>query len=157
MPSIFIVAIVLIIIGWIILNQTVFGRMLIAIGNNEEAVRLSGHNPSIYKIAAFVICGLTAGIAGVVYMARLTIASPILGVGFELNAIAATIIGGTSLFGGKGSVVGAFVGACIIGVLTNGLLLLGMSDFLRQMVTGLVIVIAVVLDTYRAKVLARSV
>ncbi len=84
-------------------------------------------------------------------MLRLNIASPILGVGFELNAIAAVVIGGTSMGGGKGSLVGTFFGACIIGVLNNALLLLGIGDFARQIVTGAIIVFAVVLDTYRAK------
>jgi ribose transport system permease protein len=82
-------------------------------------------------------------------------ASPILGVGFELNAIAAVVIGGTSMMGGKGSLVGTFLGACIIGVLNNGLLLLGMGDFARQIVTGLIIVAAVVIDTYRNRILSR--
>ena len=89
------------------------------------------------------------------YMMRLNISSPILGVGFELNAIAAVVIGGTSMSGGKGSMVGTFLGACIIGVLNNGLLLLGMGDFARQMVTGSIIIIAVIIDTYRAKFLIQ--
>ncbi len=84
-------------------------------------------------------------------MPRLGIASPIAGVAFELDAIAAVIIGGTSLSGGKGSVIGTFFGACIIGVLANGLILLGLSDFVRQIITGLVIVLAVVLDHFRSR------
>ena len=125
--------------------------MIYAIGNNEEAVRLSGHNTGAYKILAFVFCGLTVGVAAIMYMLRLNIASPILGVGFELNAIAATVIGGTSMSGGKGSMIGTFLGACIIGVLNNGLLIVGLDDNARQIVTGFIIVFAVVLDTYRAK------
>ncbi|MCJ2164711.1 MULTISPECIES: ABC transporter permease [unclassified Pseudodesulfovibrio] len=154
LPVIFIMALTLVIVGTIILNRSVFGRMIYAIGNNEEAVRLSGHNTIVYKIAAFVICGGCVGIAGIMYMLRLSMASPILGVGFELNAIAAVVIGGTSMMGGKGSLVGTFLGACIIGVLNNGLLLLGMGDFARQIVTGLIIVAAVVIDTYRNRVLS---
>jgi ribose transport system permease protein len=149
-PVIFIMAIFLVAAGHFILKKTVFGRMIYAIGNNEEAVRLSGHNTKIYKVAAFVICGATVGMAAVLYMLRLNIASPILGNGFELSAIAAVVIGGTSMSGGKGSLIGTLFGAAIIGVLNNGLLLLGMSDFARQIVTGAIIVIAVVLDTYRA-------
>ena len=84
-------------------------------------------------------------------MARLNISSPIAGIGFELNAIAAVIIGGTSINGGRGSIIGTFLGAFIIGVLANGLLLIGLNDFQRQMITGIVIIIAVVLDHYRAK------
>ncbi|HSW08330.1 ABC transporter permease [Aquabacterium sp.] len=150
-PAIFLVALALVALGWFVLNRTVFGRLIYAIGNNEEAVRLAGHNVMGYKIAAFVICGATVGVGAVIYMTRLTIASPISGIGFELNAIAAVIIGGTSLSGGRGSIVGTLLGACIIGVLANGLILIGMSDFLRQMVTGFVIILAVVLDVYRAR------
>ena len=152
-PVIFIIALTLVLIGHFILVKTIFGRMIYAIGNNEEAVRLSGHNPKVYKIAAFVICGATVGVAAILYMLRLNIASPILGNGFELQAIAAVVIGGTSMSGGKGSLIGTLIGAAIIGILNNGLLLLGMSDFARQIVTGAIIVIAVVLDTYRAKLL----
>ncbi len=151
-PYIFIVAIVIVFLGAFILRWTVFGRMLLAIGNNEEAVRLSGKNTAIVKILAFTITGWCVGVAGIMYMARLTIASPILGVAFELNAIAAVIIGGTSLFGGKGSFIGTFIGACIMGVLNNGLILMGVGDFARQVVTGVVIIIAVIIDAYRAKV-----
>ena len=152
LPFIFIVAVALVLLGRFILNRTVFGRMIYAIGNNEEAVRLSGHNPSVYKIAAFTLCGVTVGLAAIMYMLRLNIASPILGVGFELNAIAAVVIGGTSMSGGKGSMVGTFLGACIIGVLNNGLLLIGLGDFARQMVTGAIIILAVIIDTYRVKI-----
>ena len=152
-PVIFIIAILLVAAGHFILVKTLFGRMIYAIGNNEEAVRLSGHNPKIYKVAAFVICGATVGLAAILYMLRLNIASPILGSGFELSAIAAVVIGGTSMSGGKGSLIGTLIGAAIIGVLNNGLLLLGMSDFARQIVTGAIIVFAVILDTYRIKLL----
>ena len=154
-PVIFILALVFVLIGNFILRQSVFGRLIYAIGNNEEAVRLSGHNTSVYKVAAFTICGATVGAAAIMYMLRLNIASPILGVGFELNAIAAVVIGGTSMSGGKGSLIGTFLGASIMGVLNNGLLLLGMGDFARQIVTGLIIVAAVVIDTYRAGFLKR--
>ncbi len=157
-PVIFIIAIVLVALGDLVLRRTVFGRIIYAIGNNEESVRLSGHNTRIYKVVAFVICGAMVGIAAITYMLRLNIASPILGVGFELNAIAAVVIGGTSMNGGKGSMIGTLLGACIMGVLNNGLLLIGLGDFARQIVTGCVIILAVVLDTYRnkaAKLLSR--
>ncbi|UOA29181.1 ABC transporter permease [Pseudosulfitobacter sp. DSM 107133] len=153
-PVVFILALVLVAIAWFVLNFTVFGRLIYGIGNNEEAVRLAGHPVFWYKVAAFTICGATAGIAALVYMARLSISSPIAGIGFELNAIAAVIIGGTSLSGGRGSVIGTLLGAFIIGVLANGLILIGLSDFVRQMITGIVIIIAVILDYYRAKLSA---
>lgn len=155
-PLIFIVALALVVISWFVLNRTIFGRLVYAIGTNEEAVRLSGHRPGVIKVAVFTISGLTAGIAGIINMSRLTVASPIVGVGFELSAIAAVIIGGTSLFGGKGSVIGTLIGASIIGVLQNGLVLLGVDDFLRQMITGLVIILAVILDYYRNVFTERS-
>lgn len=150
-PIIFIIALAIVFLGRFILRRTVFGRLVYCIGNNEEAVRLSGHNTSTYRIIAFVISGLTVGIASIIYMARLTVADAIVGTGFELNAIAAVIIGGTSFSGGKGSLVGTFLGACLMGVLNNGLLLMGVSDFIRQMITGVVIVVAVIVDSYRAK------
>ena len=153
-PVIFLLALALLAVGWVVLTRTVFGRMIYAIGNNEEAVRLSGHRPFVTKLLAFTVTGLCVGIAAVVYMTRLTIANPILGIGFELNAIAAVIIGGTSLSGGRGSLVGTLLGAAIIGVLANGLILMGVTDFIRQIVTGLVIILAVVLDATRARLSA---
>jgi ribose transport system permease protein len=152
-PSIFLIALTVTLLLIFVLSKTVYGRFIYAIGNNEEAVRLSGHNTKVKKVIAFVICGGTVGVAAILYMLRLNIASPILGYNFELYAIAATILGGTSLFGGKGSLTGTFFGVCIIGVLNNGLLLVGMDDFVRQIVTGLIIVAAVILDTYRSKFL----
>jgi ribose transport system permease protein len=154
-PAIFLIALILVILGSIILRKTVFGRMIFAIGNNEESVRLSGHNVKFYKVLAYTICGGTVGIATIMYMLRMSIASPILGVGFELNAIAAVVIGGTSMSGGKGSLIGTFLGASIMGVLNNGLLLIGMGDFARQIVTGVIIILAVILDTYRTKFSAK--
>ncbi|MDR1613452.1 MAG: ABC transporter permease [Planctomycetota bacterium] len=150
-PLIFIFSLVIVFFGYVVLRFTIYGRMIYAIGNNEEAVRLSGHNTKFHKVAAYVICGAAVGIAAILYMLRLNIASPILGNGFELNAIAAAVIGGTSMSGGKGSPIGTLIGAAIMGVLNNGLLLIGMGDFARQIVTGFIIVLAVVLDTYRAK------
>jgi ribose transport system permease protein len=155
-PVIFLMALGVVLLGRFVLARTIFGRMIYAIGNNEEAVRLSGHDPAFYKAAAFTVCGGMVGLAATMYMMRLNIASPILGVGFELNAIAAVVIGGTSMSGGKGSMVGTFLGASIMGVLNNGLLLLGMGDFARQMVTGLIIVVAVIIDKYRGRALARA-
>ncbi|ASY69167.1 ribose ABC transporter permease [Sinorhizobium fredii USDA 205] len=153
-PVVFLIALALVAIAWFVLSKTVFGRLLYGIGNNEEAVRLAGHSLMTYKIAAFTIAGVLVGIAAMVYMARLNIASPIIGIGFELNAIAAVIIGGTSLSGGRGSVIGTLLGACIIGVLANGLILFGLSDFMRQLITGVVIILAVIIDKYRERITA---
>ncbi|MFJ2744751.1 ABC transporter permease [Streptomyces sp. NPDC087440] len=154
-PSLFWIALVMVAVGHLVLTRTVFGRLVFAIGANEEAVRLSGHRTSVVKVAAFVIAGFAVGIAAVTYMARLNIASPSIGGGYELSAIAAVVIGGASLSGGKGSMIGTLLGACLLGVLTNGLLLMGVSDFQRQMITGVVIMVAVVVDHYRGKLAAR--
>ncbi len=153
LPSIFLIAVAIVLLGWFILRFTVFGRMIYAIGTNEEAVRLSGHKPRKYKIAAFTISGLTAGIAAMVYLLRLNVGSPIAGIGYELNAIAAVIIGGTSFSGGKGSIIGTLVGACILQVLSTGLQLFGIGDNFKPIVIGAVIVLAVVLDAYRDRIL----
>jgi ribose transport system permease protein len=152
-PTIFLIALTVIAIGWFILKFTVFGRFIYAIGTNEEAVRLSGHSPRRYKIAAFTISGLTAGAAAIVYLLRLNVGSPIAGVGYELNAIAAVIIGGTSLAGGKGSIIGTLVGACILQVLSTGLQLFGVGDNFKPIVIGAVIVLALILDSYRDRFL----
>lgn len=151
-PFIFVVGLVMVVGGQFVLRRTVFGRILLAIGNNEETVRLSGKNTKLIKTLAFTISGWCAGVAGVIFMARVGSVMPIAGQGAELDAIAAVIIGGTSLFGGKGSFVDTLIGACIIGVLNNGLVLLGLRDFHRQVVTGVVIVVAVIIDTYRARI-----
>ncbi|ASW10364.1 ABC transporter permease [Rhizobium sp. 11515TR] len=153
LPSIFLIAIVVVLIGWFVLRYTVFGRFVFAIGTNEEAVRLSGHEPKRYKIAVFTISGLTAGIAAMVYLLRLNVGSPVAGIGYELNAIAAVIIGGTSLSGGKGSIIGTLVGACILQVLSTGLQLLGADDNIKPIVIGAVIVLAVILDSYRGRLM----
>lgn len=154
-PAVFVVALLLVGAAWFVLSRTVFGRMVYAIGNNEEAVRLSGHRTSVVKVVCFIIGGATVGVAAIIYQARLGVASPILGQGFELNAIAAVVIGGASLTGGRGSVIGTLIGACLIGVLGNGLLLMGVSDFQREIITGGVIMLAVVLDAYRRKISLR--
>ncbi|MFE0177328.1 ABC transporter permease [Streptomyces sp. NPDC059002] len=154
-PALFWIALAMVAAGQLVLTRTVFGRLVFAIGSNEEAVRLSGHRTSVVKVAVFVIAGLCVGVAAITYMARLNIASPILGGGYELSAIAAVVIGGASLSGGKGSMIGTLLGACLLGVLTNGLLLMGVSDFQRQMITGGVIMVAVVVDHYRDRLAAR--
>lgn len=155
-PTIFLITVIVVAIAWFGLKYTVFGRYIYAIGNNEEAVRLSGHNPSVSKVMAFTICGLCAGLGGMVWLLRLNVGSPIAAVGYELNAIAAVVIGGTSMSGGRGSVIGTFLGACILQVLNTGLQLMGVGDNYRPIVIGLVVVLAVILDTYRAKFLLKS-
>jgi ribose transport system permease protein len=129
------------------LTRTAFGRYVYAIGGNEEATRLSGVNVRLQKAAIYGVSGLTSAVATVILSARLNSAQPIAGMMYELDAIAATVIGGTSLMGGEGTLAGTLVGALIMGVLRNGLNLLGVSSFLQQIVIGAVIVGAVLVDT----------
>jgi ribose transport system permease protein len=145
----FIIAIIVIVLGQIVLSRTVFGRHLLAIGSNETAVRYSGINPNPAKIAAFALLGLLSGLGAVFYTSRLGSSDPNAGVGMELSAIAAVVIGGTSLMGGRGSVVNTFFGVLIIATLEAGLAQVGASEPCKRVVTGSVIVVAVVLDAWR--------
>ena len=131
----------------VVLTRTTFGRYVYAIGGNEEATRLSGVAVRFHKTMVYGVSGLMSGVAAVMLTARLNSAQPIAGINYELDAIAATVIGGTSLMGGEGTLGGTLVGALIMGVLRNGLNLLGVSSFLQQIVIGGVIVVAVLLDT----------
>jgi ribose transport system permease protein len=135
--------------GQLVLSRTVFGRYLVAIGTNEEAVRLSGIDPRPYKVAVFLLSGLLVALAAVIDTSRFQSANPNAGTGFELQAIAAVVIGGTSLMGGRGSVVSSFFGVVIIAVLNAGLAAVGARDETKRLITGLVIVAAVVVDHYR--------
>jgi ribose transport system permease protein len=129
-----------------VLRRTPFGRYVFAIGGNEEAALLSGVQVRFHKTMVYGACGLLSALASIVLTARLNSAQPIAGINYELDAIAATVIGGTSLMGGQGSVVGTLIGALIMGVLRNGLNLLGVSSFIQQVVIGAVIILAVLMD-----------
>jgi len=148
----FFAAIAVVIGGQLILSRTVFGRYLVAIGTNEEAVRLSGIDPRPYKLAVFALSCLLAAAAAVIRTAQMSAADPNTGISFELEVIAAAVIGGTSLMGGRGSVVGSFLGVLILAVLRNGLLYVGVQDDYKRLITGCVIVAAVILDQYRHRV-----
>lgn len=145
----FIIAVLTIIAGQVVLSRTVFGRYLIAIGTNEQAVRLAGINPRSAKIAVFAVLGLITGLGAIFYTSRLGSSDPNAGVGFELSAIAAVVIGGTSLMGGRGSVVNTFFGVLIIATLEAGLAQVGATEPTKRVITGVVIVAAVVLDAWR--------
>jgi len=147
----FIVALLVMIVAQLVLTRTVFGRYLIGIGTNEEAVRLAGIDPRPYKIAVFALMGALAGLASLFQVSRLEAADPNAGVGLELQVIAAVVIGGTSLMGGRGSVISTFFGVLIISVLAAGLAQIGASEPTKRIITGAVIVVAVVLDTYRTR------
>jgi len=145
----FIIAIAIVAAGQLVLSRTVFGRYLVAIGTNEEAVRLSGIDPRPYKFAVFALSGLLAAVAAVIQTARMSSANPNTAIGFELQVIAAVVIGGTSLMGGRGSVVSSFFGVLIIAVLGAGLAQVGAQESTKRVITGCVIVAAVILDQYR--------
>ncbi|MGH3380436.1 MAG: ABC transporter permease [Actinoallomurus sp.] len=129
-----------------VLARTRYGRFVYATGDNAEAARLSGIRSQRVKVLAFVISGVLAALAGFILTARLSTAEPTAGTGLELEAIAAVIIGGTSLAGGRGTLVGTLVGALVLGVIDNGMNLLDVSPFLQDVVKGLVILLAVFLD-----------
>jgi inositol transport system permease protein len=137
---------VVILLTHLMLNNTRFGRQVYAIGGNETAARVSGVNIGRTKILIYTFSGLMAGLGGVVLTARVQSATPALGIGYELDAIAAAVIGGTSFAGGIGTVWGTVVGALIIGVMNNGLDLLNVSPFYQQVVKGVIIIVAIIID-----------
>jgi ribose transport system permease protein len=144
-------ALVVVVVGQVVLTRTVFGRYLIAIGTNAEAVRMAGIRTAPYGIAVFVVSGLLCGLGAVMQTARLSSADPNAAVGLELSAIAACVIGGTSLMGGRGSIIATFFGVLIIAVLQTGLANVGASEPLKRVITGGVIVAAVLLDALRQR------
>ena len=149
-------AVVVVAAGQIVLSRTVFGRYLVAIGTNEPAVRLAGIDPRPARIAAFALLGVMTGLAAVFYTSRLGSSDPNAGAGLELSAIAAVVIGGTSLAGGRGSVVNTFFGVLIIATLEAGLAQIGASDPVKRVITGTVIVAAVILDAWRHHLAGRT-
>jgi inositol transport system permease protein len=135
-----------IVLTHLMLNFTRFGRHIYAIGGNEVAARVSGVNLGLTKVGIYMFSGLMAGLGGVVLTARVQSATPALGTGYELDAIASAVIGGTSFAGGIGTVWGTVVGALIIGVMNNGLDLLNVSPFYQQVVKGVIIIVAIIID-----------
>src|SRR3974390_156335 len=148
----FLLALAVVGIGQLVLSRNLFGRRLVAIGTNEQAVRLAGIDPRLPKMTVFALAGFLTGLAAVFYTSRLGSSDPNAGIGLELSAIAAVVIGGTSLMGGRGSVVNSFLGVLIIATLESGLAQIGASEPLKRLITGLVIVLAVILDAWRHRV-----
>lgn len=134
------------IILYVILHKTIFGRQTYAMGGNEKAAFISGIKVNKLKVCIYGLAGLMSALAGAILTSRLNSAQPTAGMSYELDAIAAVVLGGTSLTGGKGRIVGTLIGVLIIGVLNNGLNLLGVSSFYQQVVKGVVIIIAVLID-----------
>ncbi|EKO3925227.1 ribose ABC transporter permease [Vibrio metschnikovii] len=132
--------------AWYLLNHTRFGRYIYAMGGNESAARLSGINVDRVKIGVYAICGLLSALAGIIVTSRLSSAQPTAGMGYELDAIAAVVLGGTSLMGGKGRIMGTLIGALIIGFLNNALNLLDVTSYYQMIAKAAVILLAVLVD-----------
>jgi ribose transport system permease protein len=150
-PNAVLIFFVLAIVASLLLTKTVLGRYTFALGSNEEATRLSGVNVDKWKIWIYIVGGLYCGIAGILMAARINSAQPALGADYNLDAIAAVVIGGTSLSGGEGSILGTFIGAFVMSVLTNGLRILSVAQEWQTVVIGLVIILAVYADIARKK------
>ena len=135
----------------IILKKTILGRYIYAVGGNEQAAKAAGINVNQIKMAVYSICGLLSGLAGILLTSRITTGQPNAGAGFELDAIAAAIIGGTSTSGGTGTMTGTLIGALLIGIISNGLDLLNVTSYYQQVVMGVIIIGAVVLDSWNQK------
>jgi len=130
-------------LAWVLLQRTPFGRHVYAIGGNETAARLSGVRTGRIKLAVFAISGLTASLAAIVLTGRLMSGQPNAGVGFELDAIAAVVLGGTAIAGGRGLILGTLIGAILLGVLNNGLNLMGINPYMQDVIKGLIILLAI--------------
>jgi ribose transport system permease protein len=148
-PLPLVITLVIAVIMHIFLTQTVWGYRIYAVGGNETAARLSGINVDRVKILVYTVCGLLAAVGGILMTSRLGVAAPTAAQGYELDVIAAAVVGGTSFSGGEGSILGVLIGAAIMQVLRNGLVLLGVSAYWLQAVQGLVIVIAIMFDQWR--------
>ena len=143
--------VLVIIVSAVILNYTRIGRYIYAVGGNENAARASGIRVSGVKLFAYIMCSGLAGLAGIILASRITTGQPNAGIAYELDAIAAVVIGGTSLLGGRGSIAGTVIGVLIIGVINNGLDLLNVTSYYQQIIKGVIIVGAVLLDRKNAQ------
>lgn len=138
-------------VAWFVLEHTTFGRWVYAVGGNREAARLAGINVKRVLTSVYVIAGACAALAGIIYAARVVSAQPRAGEGYELDAIAAVVLGGTSLMGGQGRIVGTLIGAVILGVLSTGLILMNVPFFTQLLIKGLVIILAIAIDSLKQR------
>ena len=145
-PIPFIIMIIVYLVIWVVLDKTKYGSHVYAVGGNAEAARLAGINVKAVLLSVYVIAGVCAGLAGCIFAARVVSAQPTAGDGYEMDAIAAAVLGGTALAGGKGKISGTFIGAVIFGVLTTGLVLMNVPFFTQQRIKGVVIIVAVLID-----------
>ncbi len=155
-PNAVFIFLIMAFIGHIVLNKTILGRYTLAIGSNEEAVRLSGIKTDKIRIGVFTLCSAICALAGIIMVGRLNSVQPALGQGYELNAIAAVVIGGTSLNGGSGTMSGTVIGAFVLQVLLNGLRILGIANEWQTVATGIIIIFAVYLDQISRRGLEKA-
>ncbi|KPJ88135.1 MAG: ribose ABC transporter permease [Spirochaetes bacterium DG_61] len=141
-----IIMILIFIIGWIFLNKTMYGRYVYGIGGNEEASRLSGINVRNMKYMVYILCSFLTGVASMIMLSRINTGQPKVGSGFELEVITAVVLGGVSIFGGQGKLIGVFIGVLIMGVLSNGMIIMNISEYWQLVVRGLVLLAAVGVD-----------
>jgi ribose transport system permease protein len=146
-----IIMIIVFVVSHIVLTKTKFGRYVYAVGGNLEAARLAGINVNFILISVYIISGVLSAISGILLASRVNSGQPNAGLMYELDVIAAVVVGGTSLFGGRGTIIGTFIGAMLIAVLRNGLNLLNVGSYIQQIVVGVVILLAVLLDQLRQK------
>ena len=139
---------VFIVLCHIVLKYTVYGRYIYSVGGNPEAARLSGINIDLIIISTYIITGFLVGLAAFILSARLNSAEAVAGMGYELNVIAVVVVGGTSLFGGRGNILGTIIGAMLFGVLQNGLVLLNVSSYIQQIIIGIILILAVTFDKF---------
>jgi len=150
-PVLILILIFMFILCSVILNKTILGRYIYAVGGNEQAARASGIDVTQVKMAVYSISGVLAGLAGILLTSRITTGQPNAGAGFELDAIAAVVIGGISTFGGSGSILGCVIGALLMSIIANGMVILKISVYLQAMVIGVLVIVAVGLDQYKRK------
>jgi ribose/xylose/arabinose/galactoside ABC-type transport system permease subunit len=148
-PGLIMVAVI--VFGIILLNKTYLGRHFYALGSNPEATRLAGINVHFTRIASYTLLGFLTGIAGTIMMTRVASGQPNIADGFEMNVLTAAVLGGVSVKGGKGTIMGAFIGAVIIGVLNNGMAIAGASSYWQRVITGMVLFAVVVFDSLSKK------
>jgi ribose transport system permease protein len=143
-----VIMIVFLVLGYLFLGKTYFGRYFYALGGNEEATRLSGVNIDRMRYLAYSICGLLTGVAAMILMGRINSAQPTAGTGFELDVITAVVLGGVSIAGGEGRIQNVFLGVLIIGVISNGLILLNIHDYYQMVIKGMTLMLAVSIDRF---------
>ena len=147
-----IIFLVFIVLCHIVLKYTVYGRYIYSVGGNPEAARLSGINIDLIITSTYIITGFFVGLAALILSARLNSSEAVAGMGYELNVIAVVVVGGTSLFGGRGNILGTIIGAMLFGVLQNGLVLLNVSSYIQQIIIGIILILAVTFDKFSKSV-----